>query len=335
MSRVTFIIPAYNVEKYLPEALDAVIAQSETDWKLIIADDCSSDDTAAIAKEYARRDNRIRVIRMKTQSGGAYLPREYAIREADTEFVAPLDADDSIGPDYLRNLLSAQARNDADIVYPVMYRWDGTISHLIESINPELIGKTLPGKDCVKFTLDRWQIHCNGGLIRRGLYLKAFDEIDIDGFYGIRSYIDEYMTRVLLYNAGKVSICNEPYYYRDNQDSVTYQFNFKAYGRLTNNLRLLSFIGEHYPKDSDTYTAEQIHNFHTIFDAMRLLRVTRLSKEEYEAVRECIIKCEKGADLRLLRGKVSRKYLLLSYLPYGLRRRALNLIDRMLGIKRI
>ena len=93
---VSFVMPAYNVAQYLPTAVEAIKAQTMTDWELIIVDDCSSDNTLEIAQSYAGEDSRIRLLQTERQSGGAYIPRKIAIENAESEIIAPLDADDNI-----------------------------------------------------------------------------------------------------------------------------------------------------------------------------------------------------------------------------------------------
>lgn len=61
--KVTIVLPTYNGQKFIRESIESVLAQSMEDFELIIVDDCSNDDTNAIAAEYAQRDGRVRVIR--------------------------------------------------------------------------------------------------------------------------------------------------------------------------------------------------------------------------------------------------------------------------------
>ena len=62
MPEISIVLPTYNGEKYIRESIDSVLAQTFTDWELIIVDDCSTDSTPEIIKEYAERDERIRII---------------------------------------------------------------------------------------------------------------------------------------------------------------------------------------------------------------------------------------------------------------------------------
>jgi len=92
LPQVSVVIPVYNGEAYLAEALDSVLAQTISDWELIIVNDGSSDGTAAILESYAHRDPRIRVITQTNR--GLAASRGRAVAAARGELVAFLDADD-------------------------------------------------------------------------------------------------------------------------------------------------------------------------------------------------------------------------------------------------
>jgi glycosyltransferase involved in cell wall biosynthesis len=100
--RVTVIVPAFNSESTLRRALDSIVVQTFPSWQAVVADDGSSDRTARIAEEFAERfPDRIRVIRLARNSGPA-AARNAALAEADgTEFIALLDADDALLPQFL------------------------------------------------------------------------------------------------------------------------------------------------------------------------------------------------------------------------------------------
>ena len=81
--KVSVIMPAYNSEVYIRESIDSVLAQSFTDFELIVVDDGSTDTTAAIVESYA--DNRIRLIRQPNQ--GVSVARNTGIEAARGEFM--------------------------------------------------------------------------------------------------------------------------------------------------------------------------------------------------------------------------------------------------------
>ena len=96
---VSVIVPVYNAEKYLPACLDSLLAQSLTDFELLLVDDGSRDASGAICDEYAVRDSRIRVFHIP--NGGVSAARNLGLDHARGEFVVFVDADDRVMPDHL------------------------------------------------------------------------------------------------------------------------------------------------------------------------------------------------------------------------------------------
>lgn len=90
---VSVIMPAYNCEKYIAKAIESVIHQTYTHWELIVVNDDSPDNAAAIAQEYADEDCRIRVVHQVPNAGCAQA-RNLGISEAKGQYIAFLDSDD-------------------------------------------------------------------------------------------------------------------------------------------------------------------------------------------------------------------------------------------------
>lgn len=95
-SRVSVIMPVYNGEKYIAEAIESVIRQTYADWELIIVDDCSTDSTKKILNNV--RDKRVKIFRNE-KNLGSVASRNLALRESSAEYVAILDADDIAEPE--------------------------------------------------------------------------------------------------------------------------------------------------------------------------------------------------------------------------------------------
>lgn len=93
MKKLTVIMPVYNGEKYLKEAVDSVLNQTFTDFDLLILNDNSSDATASILENYAKKDDRVVVVTKTSNEGPANLRNE-GIEKANTPLIALLDADD-------------------------------------------------------------------------------------------------------------------------------------------------------------------------------------------------------------------------------------------------
>ncbi|MDR1498919.1 MAG: glycosyltransferase [Rickettsiales bacterium] len=99
---ISIIIPAYNMEKYIAECLNSILAQTFLDWEAICIDDGSTDKSLSIFRQYAERDRRIRVITQNNR--GACTARNNAISMAKGEFIFPLDSNDMIMPTCLETL---------------------------------------------------------------------------------------------------------------------------------------------------------------------------------------------------------------------------------------
>lgn len=104
---VSVIIPVYNVDKYLRECLDSILAQTLQEWELICINDGSTDGSSAILAEYAAKDNRINVIKQQNRGQGA--ARNIGLKQAVGEYIYFLDSDDYLVPDALERLISVAA----------------------------------------------------------------------------------------------------------------------------------------------------------------------------------------------------------------------------------
>ena len=108
----SIIIPAYNAERYISEAIESVINQTYTNWELIIVNDGSTDNTEKIAQSYAQKDSRITYITQENK--GVSVARNIGYNASKGDYLGFLDADDYWLPDNLDekinyfNLLSSE-----------------------------------------------------------------------------------------------------------------------------------------------------------------------------------------------------------------------------------
>ena len=92
MPKISIIVPVYNVEQYLAECIESIKDQSLTDIEIILVDDGSPDNSGAICDDYARKDDRIRVIHKK--NGGLSSARNAGLEVAIGEYIGFVDSDD-------------------------------------------------------------------------------------------------------------------------------------------------------------------------------------------------------------------------------------------------
>lgn len=103
MPQVSIIVPVYNSEKYLRDCLDSILNQTFSDYELILVDDGSTDCSGNICDEYSKTDNRICVYHQKNRGQAA--ARNFAVTVSNAEWLAFVDSDDVIHPQYLERLM--------------------------------------------------------------------------------------------------------------------------------------------------------------------------------------------------------------------------------------
>ena len=113
---VSVVMPAYNAERYIEEAIRSVQAQTMENWELIVVDDHSADGTAALIQTFADQDSRIRPIFSRINRGAAG-SRNLALDVCSGQYVAFLDADDVWHPQKLEKQLERVRETGADIIY--------------------------------------------------------------------------------------------------------------------------------------------------------------------------------------------------------------------------
>ena len=100
---ISVIVPVYNVEKYLPKCIDSILAQTFTNFELLLINDGSKDSSGTICDEYAAKDSRIRVFHK--ENGGVSAARNLGLDNAKGEWIAFVDSDDYIDNDFLKVLI--------------------------------------------------------------------------------------------------------------------------------------------------------------------------------------------------------------------------------------
>lgn len=124
MNLVSIVLPAYNREKFLPNAFNSIREQSYQDWELIIIDDGSTDDSLAILNQLVSTlNNPVKLIQQK--NAGPAVARNTGIKEAKGDFIAFFDSDDYWLPHHLSDCLNAfQEHSEIDWVYAACKRID-------------------------------------------------------------------------------------------------------------------------------------------------------------------------------------------------------------------
>ncbi|EAK3292276.1 glycosyltransferase family 2 protein, partial [Campylobacter coli] len=93
MPKISIILPTFNVEKYIAKAIESCINQTFKDIEIIVVDDCGSDKSINIAKEYAKKDERIKIIHNE-KNLGLLRARYEGVKAANSLYIMFLDPDD-------------------------------------------------------------------------------------------------------------------------------------------------------------------------------------------------------------------------------------------------
>ena len=114
MPKLSVIVPVYNTEKYLPVCVDSILAQTFTDFELILVDDGSADGSGGICDKYAAGDARVRVIHQP--NGGVTNARKNGVRQACGMYFSFIDSDDWIHPEMFEQMVGKAVETNADVV---------------------------------------------------------------------------------------------------------------------------------------------------------------------------------------------------------------------------
>lgn len=169
--KVSVIIPVYNVEKYLRECLDSVINQSLKEIEIICVNDGSTDTSLDILNEYAKKENRIRIINKKNSGYGNTM--NVGIEAAKGEYINFLESDDLIEPDMLKTLYDIVVKKDIDIIKADYFEYYGENKKLVPI---ELLKDKTKYNKCLEPSRNLWlfyvpMMNCLG-LFKREFIIK-------------------------------------------------------------------------------------------------------------------------------------------------------------------
>lgn len=209
---VSVIVPVYNVEKYIRWCLDSLIGQTCSDIEIIVVNDGSTDSSGKIVEEAAGRDARIRVI--TKPNGGLSSSRNAGIEHSRGRYLAFVDGDDWVEPNFVEDMLQAAQEQQADICICNMkyVNEDGSCRKRTPHIDlPDTADRMKALSDM--FNGDKFKFHTPNKLYRRNLFTNS----------GIRFpegklYEDAYTTYQVFAKAERfVYLPEDLYYYRQQR----------------------------------------------------------------------------------------------------------------------
>ena len=261
MPVISVIVPIYKVEPYLRPCVDSILAQTFTDFELILVDDGSPDNCGAICDEYAARDSRIHVIHQ--ENGGLSAARnagiDWAFANSDSQWLTFIDSDDMIHPEMLELMHRKLWEYDADICVCDLQSFleesqidsdagTGILPRVLN--NREACGR-LYDDDGVKFT-----VAC-GKLYQKSLFSNLRFPIG-------KIHEDEATTYRALYACRKtVELGNKYYFYRVNPQSImNASFSAKRFDALEAFRDREQFFKDRNEKELEKKTRVQCRTAH-------------------------------------------------------------------------
>jgi len=225
---VTVIIPLYNAEQYIAEAIQSILNQTYENIELLVIDDASTDNSLAEAIKFENKN-----VKIFTQANkGASAARNYGLREVKGEYIQFLDADDLLSSTKIEEQIKVLLENPTKIaICPTIHFFDGErISGKMASDEWYYNSFTNPCEFLIRLY---GGYEDEGGMIQPNSWLTPKKIIDKAGFWDERLSLDddgEFFCRIILASTGVVCANNAINYYRkfQNTKSLSSQTGYKA-----------------------------------------------------------------------------------------------------------
>lgn len=166
--QISIVMPAFNAEKTIAEAIESVQKQTYPYWELLVLDDASTDRTREVVKKISASDSHIRLITENTNHGVAF-ERNKGVREARFDWIAFLDSDDCWTEDKLKKQVQQVQRNTMNYT-PSLYYTGSAFMNASGQRLPYILH--VPSRLSVSDILKQNLISCSSALVRKELMLR-------------------------------------------------------------------------------------------------------------------------------------------------------------------
>jgi len=218
---ISVIVPVYNVEKYLQQCVDSILNQTHSNLELLLIDDGSTDNSSAICKQYAQKDERVRVIQLK--NGGVSRARNMGLENAKGDWIGFVDSDDWISEEAYERMLEAAIRLDADAA-ACKIAW--------ERVNGRDAMVSTGQVSCLEFAsadlrledAEKMEVSIANKLVRRSFFDRGIRFMEGRRFEDLGMHYD-----VIKY-CKKIAWIDEPFYhYRQRKSSFIHSESLKGW----------------------------------------------------------------------------------------------------------
>ena len=218
---VSIIMPVYNSEKYVSDAIESVCNQSYKTWELLIVNDGSTDHSSKIIDDYAKKDSRIKVFHRINE--GVSMARNYALDKCNGNYITFIDSDDVYHPERLKKMVQIFVQNpDCDIVFTRHKEFRGELG--VDDTRETGSVKINNGNILQKIISDS-RIHFVWNSMIKSEIAKK------ERFAPIRFAEDFCYIRDCAFYCKKVAVMDEVLYFyrRDNENAMTSHFFSEKY----------------------------------------------------------------------------------------------------------
>ncbi len=228
---VSIVVPIYNVKQYLNECLDSLAKQTYSNIEVLLINDGSTDESGDMAREYTKKDSRFKYFSQHNQ--GLSAARNTGLENAKGDYIAVVDSDDWVEPDYIEVMLDEAKRTDADV----------TVCGVLKECKPQKLIKIEGGKVFSKTSAMRvlGNIFTDEYLALNVAWNKLYKKKIFDKVcYAVgKLHEDEYTIHHIINEADLIASVEKPlYHYRVREDSITGT-------QQSNNLRHFDIIDAH------------------------------------------------------------------------------------------
>lgn len=300
---ISVIVPIYKVEDYLSQCIESIISQTYRNLEIILVDDGSPDKCPQICEDYAKRDNRIKVVHQL--NGGLAAARNAGLKIASGDYVSFVDSDDWLMPEMYETLLSTANTANSDI----------TVCDYYISSKDKLTTKSRNTREMVVLNSPKdFYLHIIEPypILKFEVWNKLFRRnlIDNTRFKKGQIYEDIYFDRILLSKSKLIAFVDAPLYvYRQNRPGATNSaFNEKRLCKFEELNALISDIEKlGYNEVSLRYKRYGAENAIAIYN---LARKYKGQKKEKKYIYRCFEEYYKSNEYRSIR------HMLFHYSPF-------------------
>lgn len=284
MKLVSVIVPIYKVPRFIEKCVTSLLKQTYTHLEIILVDDGSPDECPAICDAFAAQDARVRVIHQ--QNGGLSAARNAGIQAANGVYLAFVDGDDFVAPDYIETLLNACEEHDTKMAACGYFEYYSEERSTVICADETTVLSTEEAITDIFTMNNRVQVMAWNKLYGKEL----FDNTDIRYPVG-KIHEDVFTTYRCCSAAGRVACVNKPcYYYVQREGSIISQtFSTKRLQLLEAVNSIQPFVESHAPIYNEAYTYYVFLNHLTIINAMA--DSNYFDKQLFGKLRRCIREC--------------------------------------------